>query len=57
MTTLQSPHNDNPTNCLLYFSANVMYDRPPEMFKETSVNDRHKLFVKLAEKYDVFRPA
>lgn len=38
------------------FRSTVMYDRPPEMFKETTVNDRHRLFVELAEDYPVFRP-
>ncbi|XP_060585875.1 chitobiosyldiphosphodolichol beta-mannosyltransferase-like [Ruditapes philippinarum] len=33
-----------------------MYDRPAHIFKETALNDRHKLFTRLAEEYDVFRP-
>lgn len=36
--------------------ATVLYDRPPVIFKETPLNDRHKLFVCLAQEYPVFRP-
>ncbi|XP_045214985.2 chitobiosyldiphosphodolichol beta-mannosyltransferase-like [Mercenaria mercenaria] len=36
--------------------ATVMYDRPAHIFKETPLNDRHKLFLRLAEEYSVFRP-
>lgn len=36
--------------------ANVMYDRPPEMFRKTPLNDSHKLFMKLAKKYKSFGP-
>ncbi|KAL4239279.1 hypothetical protein ACF0H5_000096 [Mactra antiquata] len=36
--------------------ANVLYDRPPDIFKQTSLNDRHELFVRLGEKYPVFKP-
>ena len=32
-----------------------MYDRPPEMFKETSISEKHELFGCLAEKYAVFK--
>lgn len=38
------------------FRAEVMYDRPADIFKETTLNIRHDLFARLAEKYDVFRP-
>lgn len=39
-----------------HIRATVLYDRPPEMFRETSLNDRHKLFVKLSGQYPAFRP-
>lgn len=36
-------------------SAVTMYDRPPASFTATDVASKHKLFTRLAEKYDVFR--
>lgn len=39
-----------------HIRATVLYDKPPEMFKETLHNDRHNLFVRLAAEHPVFRP-
>ncbi|XP_052768943.1 chitobiosyldiphosphodolichol beta-mannosyltransferase-like [Mya arenaria] len=36
--------------------SSVMYDRPPEMFHTTPLNDRHQLFVCLSQQYPAFRP-
>ncbi|KAH3860806.1 hypothetical protein DPMN_023730 [Dreissena polymorpha] len=36
--------------------CSVLYDRPPEMFTTAGLNDRHRLFVRLAAEYPVFRP-
>merc|ERR1712038_2195135 len=34
--------------------ATTLYDRPPAMFKESSVAEKHKLFVKLQDTYPEF---
>jgi len=34
--------------------AEVLYDRPPERFKETTLEEKHKLFNKLSKEYPVF---
>ncbi|CAH1793368.1 unnamed protein product [Owenia fusiformis] len=36
-------------------SAETVYDRPPEKFKECDTSAKHELFIKLAESYPVFR--
>jgi len=35
--------------------STVLYDRPPERFRQISVEEKHRLFVKLSEKYDIFK--
>ncbi|CAG2214341.1 ALG1 [Mytilus edulis] len=40
----------------LGISANTLYDKAPEEFKKTPVEDKHKLLLKLSEKYDLFVP-
>ena len=37
-------------------SAHTLYDRPAEQFKRTSNEDKHKLLLKLSDKYKVFVP-
>ena len=32
------------------------HDRPPKQFKRATMKDMHKLFLKLSEKYDTFKP-
>nr|XP_022317878.1 chitobiosyldiphosphodolichol beta-mannosyltransferase-like isoform X2 [Crassostrea virginica] len=34
--------------------AETLYDRPAEMFQQTSLADAHQLFTKLAQQYEVF---
>lgn len=33
-----------------------MYDRPAEDFKKTSIEDKHKILLKLSKDYDTFVP-
>ncbi|XP_063445577.1 chitobiosyldiphosphodolichol beta-mannosyltransferase-like [Mytilus trossulus] len=40
----------------LGISANTLYDKAPEEFKKTPVEDKHKLLLKLSETYDIFVP-
>lgn len=35
-------------------NAVVFYDRPPDFFKETTIEEKHRLFTKLGTEYDVF---
>ncbi|XP_033119041.1 chitobiosyldiphosphodolichol beta-mannosyltransferase-like [Anneissia japonica] len=34
--------------------ANTLYDRPPEIFQETALKQKHELFLKLSEEYSSF---
>lgn len=36
-------------------SATTLYDRPASIFRETSVEQRHMLFMKLAETHPQFQ--
>jgi beta-1,4-mannosyltransferase len=36
--------------------ATTLYDRPPERFRNVDETARHKIFLKLSESYDVFKP-
>jgi len=35
--------------------ATTMYDRPPLMFKQSTVEERHQLFLKLSKDYSIFK--
>ncbi|XP_064612847.1 chitobiosyldiphosphodolichol beta-mannosyltransferase-like [Liolophura sinensis] len=37
--------------------ADVLYDRPPDMFKETDLETKHKLFKRLSGEYEIFKPS
>ena len=37
-------------------TATTLYDRPPKRFQCVDEVDKHKIFLKLSEKYDVFKP-
>lgn len=41
---------------LLSCRATTLYDRPPEQFKPTSMNEQHNLFIKLSQTYPAFMP-
>ena len=36
--------------------ATTLYDRPPERFQNVDQDARHKIFMKLSESYDAFKP-
>ncbi len=36
--------------------ATTLYDRPPERFRSVDETARHKIFLKLSESYDIFKP-
>ena len=40
---------------VLIYRASVMYDRPPAMFKEASLPEKHRLFTKLSQEYQLFK--
>ncbi|XP_066496679.1 chitobiosyldiphosphodolichol beta-mannosyltransferase isoform X2 [Tiliqua scincoides] len=44
---------DLQVNCNI--RAITLYDKPPSFFKETSLSDQHKLFMKLAKDYSPFK--
>lgn len=37
------------------FSATVLYDRPPQQFQPISIAKKHSIYLRLAEKYDIFQ--
>ena len=41
-------------HCWIFHRAETLYDRPADMFQQTSLADAHQLFTKLAQQYEVF---
>lgn len=41
-------------HCGIFHRAETLYDRPADMFQQTSLADAHQLFTKLAQQHEVF---